>query len=132
MNHKYIRLLVLIISVVTIVSGAVQIFSPAFVLSSIHGVIIPATNHEFAMIGMFMVLFGGIMLHSLYSVNTDSVIVLWSGLQKLGASAAVFLAIRKNLFAPVAAFVAGFDLLSSLIFFYYYRLMKKNVAFDNL
>jgi hypothetical protein len=117
MLHKYIRLIVLVISVLTIVSGLIQLFSPAFILSFIHGDITPSTEHDFAIIGMFMFLFGGLMLHSLYNAVTDSVVVFWCALQKFGASIAVFLAIAKNLFAPVAALVAGFDLFSSFIFF---------------
>jgi len=126
MLRKYLRLVVLIISALTIISGLVQLISPAFILTFIHGDITQATKHEFGIIGMFMFLFGGLMLHTLYSAETSSTVVLWCGLQKLGASIAVFLAIWKSLFAPIAALVAGFDLLSAIIFFYYYSIVRND------
>jgi hypothetical protein len=118
---KYLRVIIILIAILTIISGLVQLISPSFILKFIGGEINTTTNHLFAIVGMFMFLFGGLLLHSLYSIYNSKVVVLWCALQKLGAAIAVFLAIEKNLFSPIAALVAGFDLLSAILFFIYYR-----------
>jgi uncharacterized protein YjeT (DUF2065 family) len=118
---KYLRLIIVLIAILTIISGLVQMLSPSFVLKLVGGDITASTDHLFAIIGMFMFLFGGLLLHSLYSVYNNRRVVLWCALQKLGASVAVFIAIEKHLFMPVAALVAGFDLLSAVLFFMYYK-----------
>ena len=102
--------MILVISILTIVSGLVQAVKPGFILSVIHGDDSPAPAHFFAIVGMFMFLFGGLMLHSLYSAYPDNVVVLWCGLQKAGASVAVFIGIIKGVFSAMAGLVAGFDL----------------------
>ena len=48
-------------------------------------------------------------INFLYQNNVTYVVVLWGGLQKAGASIAVFIGIAKGLFSPMAAMVAGFD-----------------------
>ncbi len=121
----YLRLIVVLIAILTIISGLVQMLSPSFILKLIGGSINATTNHLFAIVGMFMFLFGGLLLHSLYSVYNNKIVILWCALQKSGASVAVFLAIGKNLFEPVAAAVAGFDLLSAIIFFIYYGSLQR-------
>ena len=70
---------------------------------------------------MFMFMFGGMMVHALYHEDNNRVVVIWSGLQKLGASVAVFIGIFNGTFILLAAGVAIFDLLSGLLFFYYLR-----------
>lgn len=118
---KYIRLIILLISVATLFSGAMQVIAPAFVLNFVGAEIDTGTKQLFATIGMFMFLFGGMMIHALYHEDNNRVAVIWSGLQKLGASAAVFIGIFNGVFIPIAAGVALFDLLSALLFFYYLR-----------
>ena len=119
MFRKYARSIILVISILTIVAGIVQVIAPGFVLAVIGGDTAPAPRHSFSIIGMFMALFGGVTIHSLYSAYPDRVVVLWGGLQKAGASIAVFIGIAKGLFSPMGALVAGFDLLSAVIFFTY-------------
>ena len=118
---KYLRTIILLIAIVTIFSGAAQVIAPSFVLKFVGGEIDPTTQHFFAIIGMFMVLFGGLMVHALYSVQTNSAAVLWCALQKFGASVAVFIGIAHHLFSPIAASVATFDLLSGILIFIFYR-----------
>jgi hypothetical protein len=125
---KYIRVILLLISVTTLVSGALQVIAPAFVLNFV-GVEIDFTSKQlFATIGMFMFLFGGMMIHALYNAENNRVAVLWSGLQKLGASIAVFFGIYLGVFHLLAAGVATFDFLSGLLFFYYLRTMKRDAV----
>ena len=68
-----------------------------------------------------MLLFGGMVIHTLYESNTSKTILFWAGLQKIGAAIAVGLAIQKGLFNNLAGLVAAFDLLSGILFFVYLR-----------
>lgn len=105
------------IGLLTIVSGAVQVVAPAFVLSLVGGDASPPSRHFFGIVGMFMVLFGGALVHGLAGPAPDRVVLLWTGLQKLGASAAVGLGVARGLFAPLALAVAGFDFASGVVIF---------------
>ena len=68
---------------------------------------------------MFMVLFGAMLLQALLTAGDHSVAVLWAGLQKFGAAAAVALGVFKGIFSLLALSVAGFDLLSGILIFAY-------------
>lgn len=105
----------LAIAVLTIATGATQIVAPGFVLGAIGAETIPATKHLFGTVGMFMALFGGALLHALQRPVERRIVVLWAGLQKFGAVAAVGLGVARGLFSPLALGVAGFDLLSGLV-----------------
>ncbi len=126
--RKFIRIIILLISVATLFSGAMQVVAPAFVLNFVGAEIDMTTKQLFATIGMFMFLFGGMMIHALYNEENNRVTVIWSGLQKLGASAAVFIGILHDVFVPLAAGVAVFDLFSGLLFFYYLKTLKSDAA----
>jgi hypothetical protein len=118
---KYLRLVLLLISVTTFISGVIQTVAPALVLNFV-GAAIDLTNKQFfATIGMFMFLFGGMMIHALYNEDDNRVVVIWSALQKLGAALAVAAGIIKGVFLPVAGMVAAFDLFSGILFFVYLR-----------
>lgn len=121
---KLIRTILLLISLTTLLSGLMQVIAPAFVLNFVGAAIDTTTEQLFATIGMFMFLFGAMMIHALYNEENNRVAVIWSGLQKLGASIAVFIGIFKGVFIPLAAGVAVFDLLSALFFFYYLKTLK--------
>jgi hypothetical protein len=118
---KYIRLIILLISFATLFSGAMQVIAPVFVLNFVGAEIDTTAKQLFATIGMFMFLFGAMMVHALYNEENNRVAVIWSGLQKLGASVAVFIGIFNGTFILLAAGVAVFDLISALLFFYYLR-----------
>ena len=121
---KYIKLIILLISIVTVFSGILQIVSPGFVLNSIGAEITPATKYFFGIVGMFMTLFGGMMLQAIYSVNSNEAAVLWASFQKLGAALAVSLAVFYGIFNLLALIVAVFDLLSGLIYLWYYSVIR--------
>jgi len=123
---KYLNLTILIISIITIISGITQLIIPGFVLRLTGAEVSVTSSHFFAIIGMFMTLFGALMIQTVYSKDTGSAVIFWSALQKLGASIAVFAGIMKGLFAFQAAAVAGFDLLSGLLFLYYLQYRKRN------
>lgn len=127
MKKKDILYKVLVlISVATVVSGALQMVRPALVLGVIGGESTATSRHFFGIVGMFMVLFGGAMLHALLSVTHHRVVVLWSGLQKIGAFVAVSLGVGKGLFSVLALGVAGFDLMSGMLIFLYWLTIRND------
>ena len=121
MLNKYLNLIVILISIITIFSGLAQVLMPSFVLELVGAEISPTSSHFFAIVGMFMALFGGLMLHAVYSTHTGFEAVFWCALQKLGAFVAVTLGVINGIFGPLALGVALFDLFSGLLFLYYLR-----------
>src|SRR5215475_5688689 len=114
--------LLVLISISTVVSGIVQIFAPSFILGLISAEVTPATKQCFGTIGMFMFLFGGLLLQVLLSRQVIEPVFLWAGLQKVGAFIAVGLGVFHEVFGPKALIVAGFDLLSGILIFIYMKL----------
>lgn len=125
---KLLRPIILLISLATLFSGAMQVVAPAFVLNFVGAEINLATKQLFATIGMFMFLFGAMMVHALYNAENNRVAIIWSGLQKLGAAVAVAAGIFAGVFAPIAGGVAIFDLFSGVLFFYYLKTLKSDAA----
>jgi hypothetical protein len=113
-----------VIAWITVFTGLAQIFIPKKMLPLMA---VPAADnlaHLFATIGMFMVLFGGALIHAQKERNSLSVVLLWAALQKILASLFVAWGISKGVFAPLAYVIAGFDGLSGLLFFDYRRRIK--------
>jgi hypothetical protein len=121
---KYISVIVIIISILTVLSGAVQLVFPAFVLKNVGIEATPVTEQLFATIGMFMICFGGLVIHGVYSASKSSVIILWAAFQKFGASIAVGIGILHGIFNMTSGGVALFDLCSGVLFIYYYQNLK--------
>ena len=121
---KILRLLVLVISVLTMVSGLVQMVRPDVVLGFVGGESTPTTRQFFGTIGMFMLLFGGLIIQALYEAQPSRAAFLWGALQKFGASVAVGIGILHGLFSPLAGLVASFDFVSGILFFIYLRSLK--------
>ena len=121
---RYLRLIIIIISIATVCSGVTQTVSPAFVLNIVGAEISPVSKYFFGIVGMFMTLFGGMMLHALYSVQKNDAAVLWASFQKLGAAIAVGTGIFLGIFNGLAMSVALFDLVSGFIFIWYYRTLQ--------
>jgi uncharacterized protein YjeT (DUF2065 family) len=122
---KNLILIVIAISIITIISGLTQVVMPGIVLKVIGADITDSTQHLFGIVGMFMALFGGMMVHAVYSTHTSKVVVFWSALQKLGAFLAVTLGVVNGLFSWMALSVAVFDLFSGLLFLYYMKTLAK-------
>jgi len=112
------------ISALTALSGLVQAVSPGLILGLIGGDTSAANRHSFGIVGMFMVLFGGLLLQALLSSRHHPLAVFWAGLQKLGAAGAVGLGVGKGLFSSLAWAVAGFDLLTGVLIFFYLRRIR--------
>ncbi len=117
--------ILVLISVATVVSGALQVVKPGLVLDVIGGESTDTSRHFFGIVGMFMVLFGGAMLHALLSEAHHPVVVLWAGLQKVGAFAAVGLGVWRELLSALALGVAGFDLMSGLLILWYWLTIRR-------
>lgn len=124
MNDALLKKIIQAIAVITIVSGGAQVVAPEFVLNIVGGEINDTSKHFFAIVGMFMVLFGGLTLHAFAVPQAQSVAFVWAGLQKLGAAVAVSLGVINAIFSPLALLVAGFDFLSAVLFYLYWKRIK--------
>ena len=114
-----LRRILLAIAGITVLSGFTQLLWPDLVLSVVGGTYTPAAAHFFGIVGMFMVLFGGLLWEGLGPRTLGPAALRWAGFQKLGAAAAVGLGVARDLFGPLALGVAAFDLLSGVLIFYY-------------
>ncbi|NBB74654.1 MAG: patatin [Bacteroidetes bacterium] len=112
------------IAAITLFSGLGQLLMPGFVLRIVGAEVLPATQHLFAIVGMFMALFGGMVLHALLSARHHRIVLLWAALQKLGAFGAVTLGVSNGIFSPLAMGVAFFDLASGLLMVWYLFLIR--------
>ena len=125
LKQDLLRKVLLLIAAVTVVSGLIQLIAPGFVLGFIGGETSASGNHSFGIVGMFMVLFGGLLIHALLAEKPPPVAVLWCGLQKFGAAVAVTMGVMRDLFSWLAMGVGLFDLLSGvLILIFWFRLRK--------
>jgi predicted acylesterase/phospholipase RssA len=125
-TERWLRWVLAAISIATVVSGAVQLVAPGFELGFLRAESTPTSRHFFGIIGMFMVLFGGLLLHALVRPKENPAAFVWAGLQKLGACAAVSLGVARGLFSPLALGVAGFDLVSGVLVLGYLGLMRRS------
>lgn len=120
-----LRLILVAIAVITVVSGLTQIVAPGFVLDLLSVYNTEATRQLFATVGMFMVLFGGMLIQALLDRAEHPIVVFWAALQKLGASAAVGIGVARGVFSGVALLVAGFDLLSGALGLAFWRRIRR-------
>lgn len=120
-----LRKALLLISALTVVSGLVQVIAPGFVLGLIGAEITLASSHSFGIVGMFMMLFGGLLLQALFAQTPQPIAVFWCGLQKFGAAGAVTLGALRDVFSWLALGVAGFDLLSGVLILIYWLMIRK-------
>jgi len=117
--------LLVVISLLTILSGLFQMVATSFLLRMLSAEITPGGVHFFAIVGMFMVLFGGMLLQALMNPVHDPVIVFWAGMQKFGAAIAVGLGVSYAIFSKFALLVAGFDLLSAVLIISYWISLRE-------
>ena len=99
---------------ITVVSGGLQMVRPDWVLGELSPQPTPLDQHLFGTIGMFMVVSGGTLDRCLAVPSPDRGLLIWAALQKLGASTAVGIGVRRRLFSPRVLPVAAFDLVSGL------------------
>jgi hypothetical protein len=113
--------IIILISAATVISGIVQIFAPEFVLKLVGANRDLTADHFFSIIGMFMALFGGMLLQAMRSASNQQVAVFWAGSQKIGASLAVGIGVERHVFSTLALAVASFDFISGCLIFWYWR-----------
>ncbi|MDB5261454.1 MAG: patatin protein [Adhaeribacter sp.] len=111
----------LFISGITVLTGLVQVVAAPLVLNFIGADTGKTSAHFFAIIGMFMALFGGLLWQSLRQSPVNPVPVWWCACQKIGAAAAVGLGVLTGIFSGLALGVALFDLLSGILIFIFWR-----------
>jgi hypothetical protein len=116
--------------VITVASGGVQLLFTGWELELLQAESTPAARHFFAIVGMFMVLFGGLLLHGLQRPAARRVALTWATLQKVGASAAVGLGVLTAVFSSLALLVAAFDLLSAAVLVAYMWMVENATAKD--
>jgi hypothetical protein len=114
-RSDWLRSLLLVIGGLTVASGLGQLLAPGFVLDQLDAESTGTTRHFFAIIGMFMMVVGGLLVHALLRPPTPAYVLLWAGLQKLGAFGAVGVAVWRDLFSSLALLVAFFDLATALL-----------------
>ncbi len=109
----------------TVVAGLAQMVAPGAVLDLLDAERSATSRHFFAIVGMFMALFGGALLQAVFSARDEPVVLLWAGLQKLGAFVAVSLGVANDVFSGLAVLVAVNDLASGgCILWHRHRLMR--------
>ena len=116
-----LRAVLAAIAVVTVLSGAVQIPFGGVVLELLGAEPTTAARQLFGTVGMFMVVVGGLLLHTLLRPQPAAEVLLWSGVQKAGACAAVAVGVLNGVFEPVALAVAVFDLATAALCLIYLR-----------
>jgi hypothetical protein len=122
-TQRLLYWLLVIISVATVISGVAQMLRPAFILHLISAEVTPTTEQCFGIVGMFMALFGGMLLQVLLIRKPLTPVFLWAGLQKLGAAAAVSIGLVRHLFGPLAVAIIAFDFSSGVLIFVYLRIL---------
>ena len=121
MNDALIRLLLIVIAGITVLSGASQLVAPGAILAIIATSADGTAPHLFATVGMFMVITGALFLQSLLNHSRERTIPFWIGVQKLAAAVLVCLGWYNGFFAPIALGVAGFDAVSGVLCFVFWR-----------
>jgi hypothetical protein len=114
------------IAFITVFTGLAQLAAPSLLLPFIAPSAQRTAWQLFATVGMFMALFGGMLVHALRSVQKYAlhVVLPWSAAQKIGASVLVAWGVWQSVFLPIALLVAAFDLLSGIIFLDLHRRMR--------
>jgi hypothetical protein len=114
---------------VTLLSGIVQALAPAAILGPLQAEVTPTSAHFFRLVGMFMALFGGLLLQSYRRQGSAAFVpIIWCGCQKVGAVLGVVSAVAMHLFSGLALAVALFDLVSALVLFQYARGIVRDAA----
>lgn len=120
-----VYILLILIAAATALTGAVQVFAPGFVLNLLDADTSQTSRHFFAIVGMFMVLFGGATLNALLSFRHHPIVIFWSAMQKLGASVAVAMGVIHEVFSTLGWIVAVVDLLSGFLALWYWKRIRQ-------
>nr|WP_217376074.1 hypothetical protein [Paenarthrobacter ureafaciens] len=116
-----LRAVLALIAIITVLTGVVEMPFGGPLLQLLGADSTPETRQLFGTVGMFMVVVGGLLLHTLLSTVPSPEVVLWSGVQKTGAFGAVGIGVLNGVFSPLALLVAFFDLATAVLLFIYWR-----------
>src|SRR3954467_4451578 len=100
MDDETLRKGLAAIAGLTGVRGGAQAAVPARMLEPLAAENDAATQHLFRTVGMFMVVVGGGLAATLRHGRGDPDVVMWAAVQKVGASGAVGLGVKRGVFAP--------------------------------
>jgi len=120
-TRGWLHWVLFLIGLVTILAGAVQMIAPEFILGIVGAETSPTAGYCFGIVGMFMVLFGGVLTHGLRSTPPQPQLILWAALQKFGAAIAISIGVQRGIFAALALSIAAFDFLSGILGIWYLK-----------
>ncbi|MCW2605736.1 MAG: patatin [Frankiales bacterium] len=110
-----LRRVLWLIAVVTLLSGLALLVLPGPLLTLLDAPTTPLARHEFAIVGMFMAVVGGLTVQAYADPAAPAYVLAWSAAQKLGAAVAVGLAVARDLFSGLALLLAAFDLVTGVL-----------------
>ena len=120
MSRATWRTIAAFIGALTVLAGAVQALAPGFITRLIGAAPEPSTLQFAATVGMFMVLFGGMLLQATREGPAARALVGWCAAQKLGASLAVFIGVVHGVLGWFALMVAFQDFVSCFLLVGYF------------
>lgn len=124
--QRWLYKVLVFIAIATALSGLVLIFASPSILRLLQAAHDKTSAYFFAVVGMFMFLFGGLLYRSLKKSLVEP--IFWCTLQKLGAAVAIGLGVYNAVFSPLAIGVAVFDLLSGILLLVYLKNLKGTAA----
>jgi hypothetical protein len=116
-----LRAVLAILAAITALTGVVEIAFGSFILRLLGAEATPLALQLFGTLGMFMIVVGGLLLHTLLKHEAAPEVIFWAGMQKTGAFAAVGFGVLNGVFAAAALAVAIFDLATAVLCFVYWR-----------
>jgi hypothetical protein len=109
----------------TFLSGLLLVVAQGFVLDILSAPTTTSDRLFFGIIGMFMAIVGGMLTQTLLQPPPSRIIVGWSALQKLCASAAMSLAVALSVFSYYGIILAAFDFCSAVLAAsYWWRILR--------
>ena len=120
--------LVVAIAAGTVAAGLAQLCVPHVVLDLVGGSTMNDAAYFFAIVGMFMALFGGMTLQAMFDRASHPIILLWASVQKLGASAAVAFGVLHGNFGSLALAISAFDLFSGVVMLAYRGRITRDIT----
>lgn len=124
LRHDPLRLVVGLIGGTTVVAGLVQAVAPGFMLDILGAESTATTRHFFAIVGMFMAVVGGAVVHAVLADGDHPIVILWGGIQKIGAVVGVLAGVIGDVFSALALAVVVFDAVSAVISLWYWRRIR--------
>lgn len=124
MNDALIRLVLIVVSAITVLTGFIQCVAPSAILGLISNDTGVVSSHLFATVGMFMVVTGALFFKTLWARSPERAVPFWIGLQKAAAAVFVLIGVHNGVFVPLAfafAFAVFDGATAALVFLFLYR-----------